>query len=87
MLRLIEEVQIFLLSNPDKDRALTEPNVISYTLIKLTKNRGMYTKGIEKWQKRPPQNRRKWAELLAHMVEEYGGHITKKGSNTMGLEG
>ena len=81
MLRLIEEVQIFLLSNPDKDRALTEPNVISYTLIKLTKNRGMYTKGIEKWQKRPPQNRRKWAELL------YGGQITKTGSNTMGLEG
>ena len=31
----IEEVQIFLLANPDLYRALTEPNLIIYALIKL----------------------------------------------------
>ena len=48
MIRGIEELQLFLLSNPDEDRALTEPNLISYALIKLTKTRGMYAKGIKK---------------------------------------
>ena len=33
----IDEVQLFLLDKPDKDRALTEPNLISYALIKLKK--------------------------------------------------
>ena len=54
MLRGIEEVQLLILANPDKDRALTKPNLISYALIKLTKTGGMYAKGIKKWQKRPP---------------------------------
>ena len=35
--RVIEEVQFFLLANPDKYRSLTEPNSISYALIKLLK--------------------------------------------------
>ena len=61
MLRVIKEVQLFLLANTDEDCTLTEPNLISYTLIKLTNTGGMYAKGIEKWQKRPPQDRRKWA--------------------------
>ena len=51
MLRGITEVKIFLLFNPDKDRALTEPNLISYALIKLTKPGGMYAKGIKNCQK------------------------------------
>ena len=49
MLIVIEEVQLFLLSNPDKDRALTEPDLIIYALIKLTKTGGVYSKGKEKW--------------------------------------
>ena len=57
----MEEVQLFLLANPDNDRALTKPNLISYTLIKFTKIGGMYVKGIKKWQKRPLQDRMKWA--------------------------
>ena len=43
---VIEEVQLFLLSHPNGKRALTEQNLISYALIKLTKTRGMYSKGI-----------------------------------------
>ena len=48
MLRGIKELQLLLLANIDEDRALTKPNLISYTLIKLTKTGGMYAKGIEK---------------------------------------
>ena len=48
------EVQILLLGNPDEYRALTEPNLIIHALIKLTKNGGVYAKGIENWQKRTP---------------------------------
>ena len=70
MLRGIEEVKLFLLAKPDKDRALTKPNLISYALIKLTKTGGIYAKGIEKWEKRPPQDRRKWAKLSAHLVKD-----------------
>ena len=37
ILRVIEEVQLLPLANPDKDRTLIETNLISYALIKLTK--------------------------------------------------
>ena len=79
MLRVIEEVQLFLLSKPDKYIALTEPNPIIYALIKLTNTRGMYSKGIEKWHERPLQDRRKWAELSAHMVKYYERIPPKRG--------
>ena len=59
ILRGIEEVQIFLLANPDKDRALTDPKLIRYALIKPTKTGGVYVKGIEKWRKWPTQDWRK----------------------------
>ena len=40
ILIVIKEVKLFLLANSYKDRALTEPNLVSYTLIKLTKTGG-----------------------------------------------
>ena len=60
MLRGIEEVQIFLLANPEEDRQLSEPNLIGYALIKLSKCGGMYAKALERWNKVLPnteQNR------------------------------
>ena len=48
MLRGIKDLRLFLLSIPDKDRVLTEPNLISYALIKLTKTGDMYSKEIDK---------------------------------------
>ena len=87
MLRGIEEVKLFLVSNPDEDRVLTEPNLISYALIKLTKTGDMYAKEIKKWQKRPLQDRRKWSEFSSHMVEYYEQQITKTEVTTMGQDG
>ena len=48
MLRGIEEVQIFLLANPEEDCQLSEPNLIGYALIKLSKCGGMYAKALER---------------------------------------
>ena len=66
---------------------MTDPNLISYALIKLTKTGGVYAKGIEKWQKRPPQDRQKWNKFLVHMVEYYARQLTKTGGTTVGKEG
>ena len=54
MLKGIELVQLFLLANPDKDRALIEPNLINYALIKLTK----ICQGDQEVAKKPLYNRR-----------------------------
>ena len=51
MLWGIEEVKIFLLANPEEDRKLSEPNLIGYALIKLSKCGGMYAKALERWNK------------------------------------
>ena len=46
MLRGIEEVQIFLLANPEEDRQLSDPNLIGYALINLSKCGGIYAKAL-----------------------------------------
>ena len=58
ILRGMEEVQIFLLANPEEDRQLSETNLIGYALIKLSKCGGMYAKAIERWNKVLPKNRK-----------------------------
>ena len=58
MLQVIEEVQIFLIANPEEDRQLSEPNLIGHALIKLSKFGGMYAKSLERWNKVLPQNRK-----------------------------
>ena len=84
MLCGIDEFQLSLLDNPDKYRALTEPKLISYSLIKLSKTGRIYAKGIKKWHKRPTQDRRKWDELSAHMIEDYKRKLTETGGKTNG---
>ena len=58
MLRGIEEVQIFLLANPEEDRQLSDLNLIRYALIKLSKCGGMYAKALKRWNKVLPKNRK-----------------------------
>ena len=59
MLRGIEEVQIFILAKPEEYRQLSEPNLIGYALIKLSKCGGMYEKALERRNKVLPKNRKK----------------------------
>ena len=84
ILRGIEEVQISLLANPKKDRQLSEPNLIGYILIKLSKYGGMYANALERWNKVIPTNRIKWAIFREHMINEYELKITEGGGTTMG---
>ena len=58
MFRGIEEVQIFLLANPEEYHQLSEPNIIEYALIKLSECGGMYAKALERWNKVIPTNRK-----------------------------
>ena len=87
VIRVIEEVPLLLLANPNKDCTLAYPNLICYALIKLTKTGGIYSKGIERWQKRPPQDCQQWDELSVHIVKYYKRQLTKMGGATMGQEG
>ena len=64
-----------------------EPNLISYTQIKLTKIGGMYAKGIDKWQRGPSEDRRKWDKFLAPMIEYYERKLTETRGATIGQEG
>ena len=66
MLQGIEEVQIFLLANPEEDRQFSEPNLIGYVLIKLSKCGGMYAKALEMWNKVLPKNRKNGHFPQAH---------------------
>ena len=84
MLRGIEEVQIFLLANPEEYRQLSKPNLIKYALIKLSKCGGMYAKSLEQWNKVIPTNRKKWAIFRKHMINEYELKITEGGDTTTG---
>ena len=86
MLWGIEEVQIFLLAKPEEDRQLSEPNLIGYALIKISKCGGMYAKALERWNKVLPKNRKKWATFRKHMINEYELNITEGGGTEMGQE-
>ena len=86
MLRGIEEVRIFLLANPEEDRQLSEPILIGYALIKLSKCGGMYAKALERWNTVLPKNRKKWAIFHKHMINEYELKITEGGGMKMGKE-
>ena len=66
MLRGIEEVQIFLLANPEEDRQFLEPNLIGYALTKLSECGGMYAKSLERWNKVLPKNRKMGHFTQAH---------------------
>ena len=47
MLRILEEVHMFLLASPEENRELTEVNIIDHALIKLSETGGFYTKALE----------------------------------------
>ena len=86
MLWGIEEVQIFILTNPEEDRQLSEPYLIGYALVKLSKCGGMYAKALKQWNKVIPNNRKKWAIFRKHMINEYELKITEGEGTTMGQE-
>ena len=53
----IEEVQMFLLANPEEGQQFTEIQLITNALIKLSVAGGMYAKPLEKWLQRDASTR------------------------------
>ena len=47
MLRILEEVQMFLLVSPEENREITEVNLMDHALIKILETGGFYTKALE----------------------------------------
>ena len=45
-----EEVQMFLMAHPYGDSELSDVNLLSYAMIKISKYGGLYTKAIEGWK-------------------------------------
>ena len=87
MLRNIEQVQRFLLQNPEEDRQLTQVNLIGYAVIKLSETGGMYQKALKKWHLRDVDDRKSWAAFSKFMVEQYE-RLLKLGTGiTIGQEG
>ena len=87
MLKGIEDVQMFLLANEEEGREMTDTNLISYGLIKVAKTGGMYTKALERWHLKPANERTKWTNFRAHMIEEYKKLLAQGSGITMGQEG
>ena len=48
----IEDVQRFLLSNPEDKMELTDVQLCTHGLIKLSKTRGLYAKATERWNQK-----------------------------------
>ena len=52
MIRDIEDVQRFLLANPSDKMELTDVQLCTHGLIKLSKTGGLYTKATERWNQK-----------------------------------
>ena len=86
MLRGIEEIQLFLLSNPDKNRKLSNALVISYALIKLT-NTCLYAKALERWYGQAIHDQRQWRAFRSFFVQEYEYMLHEGGDPSTQEEG
>ncbi len=85
MLRSIKEAQHFLLSHPDPHQECPDHILIMYGLIKLN-NTGLYTKLIERWNKQPASQQKKWTEFRNHAITKYEKHLAEGTGPTTGKE-
>ena len=83
MIRDIEDVQRFLLANPAKKMELTDVQLCTYGLIKLSKTGGLYAKANERWNQKELHIRQKWIEFKTHFIEEYEKMLAANGGTTM----
>ena len=86
MLRTNEEVQMFLISHPDGDFKLSDLNIISYAMIRLSSYGGPYTKAIENWQSKTKEDKSIWGKLRQNLIAEYGKLLAEGGGTTLGQE-
>ena len=78
---------MFLMAHPDGDRETSDVNLISYGTIKLSKCGGLYTKAMERWQAKPAEDKRVWANFWLHYITEYEKLLAEGGGTTLGQDG
>ena len=69
MIRDIEDVQRFILANPADKMELTDVQLCTHGLIKLSKTGGLYAKATERWNQRDLQERQQWMEFKTHYIK------------------
>ena len=87
MIRDIEDVQRFLLANPADNMELTDVQLCTHGLIKLSKIGGLYANATERWNLKDRTIRQQWMEFKMHFIDEYEKTIAANGGIKMGQEG
>ena len=83
MIRDIEDVQRFLLANPADNTELTDMQLFTHVLIKLSKTGGLYANATERWNLKDKTIRQKWMEFKTHFIDEYEKMLAANGVTTM----
>ena len=87
MIQDIEDVQRFLLANPAENMELTDVQLCTHGLIKISKTGGLYKNSTERWNLKDRAIRQQWMEFKTHFIAEYEKTLTANGGTTMGQEG
>ena len=87
MIQDIEDVQRFLLANPADNMELTNVQLCTHGVTKLSKTGGLYANATERWNRKDRAIRQQWMEFKTHFIAEYKKMITANGGTKMGQEG
>ena len=86
MIRDIEDVQRFLLANPTGNMELTDVQLCTHGLIKLSKTGGLYSNATKRWNLKDRTICQQWMEFKTHFIAEYKKMLAENGGKTMGQE-
>ena len=84
MIRDIEDVQRFLLDNPAYNMELTDVQLCTHGLIKLSKTGGLYANTTKRWNLKDRTIRQQWMEFKTHFIAEYKKMLAANGGTKMG---
>ena len=87
MLHTTEEFQMFLMAYPDGYSELSNANITSYAMIKLSMCGGLYTKDIERLHRKTKADKNIWAIFCQNLISEYEKLLAEGGGTTLGQEG
>ena len=80
-------MQRFLLANPADKMELSDVQLCTHGLIKLSKTGGLYAKATKRWNQKDLNERQQWMGFKTHYIGEYEKMLTANGGTTMGQEG
>ena len=77
---------MFLMAHPGGDFKLSDVNLISYDMIKLSKCCGLYNKYIEMAEK-DQRRQEDMGNLCQHLIKEYEKMLEEGGGTNLSQEG